>query len=344
MSERDVGLAMGISAGIVTLFTVLALALAVCVFLVISQWHMFKKAGKHGWAALVPFYNSYVLMEIAWGNGWLMFLMLLPLGNLVFSVLTCIKLAKAFGKSGGFAVGLIFLPIIFYPILAFGKAEYEETDETLKKGAIIATVITGIIGIILDIIFYAVLLTTNPVMDDGMSVPYEEMEMLEIGSTEENAEPIGGYEDFEQIELTNGVISIKTAALKDSDFYGSLVSGYIDGFTMNVDLSYSEGTNALEELSKKADYLESYYSENMDLYSEFTKGEVIGDETSAYQVFEFNTVYGEDNYPGRKVIKCEIIDGYPVITQIELDGIVSSADSDSLFEQACELNGIASKL
>ena len=52
---------------------------------------MFKKAGKHGWAALVPFYNSYVLMEIAWGNGWLMFLMLLPLGNLVFSVLTCIK-------------------------------------------------------------------------------------------------------------------------------------------------------------------------------------------------------------------------------------------------------------
>ena len=58
MSERDVGMAMGISVGIVILFTVLALA--VCVFLVISQWHMFKKARKHGWAALVPFYNSYV--------------------------------------------------------------------------------------------------------------------------------------------------------------------------------------------------------------------------------------------------------------------------------------------
>lgn len=163
MSERDVGMAMGIGVGIVILFTVLVLA--VCVFLVISQWHMFKKAGKHGWAALVPFYNSYVLMEIAWGNGWLMFLMLLPLGNLVFSVLTCIKLAKAFGKSGGFAVGLIFLPVIFYPILAFGKAEYEGTDETLKKGAIIATVITGVIGIILDIVFYAFLFTMSPVVD-----------------------------------------------------------------------------------------------------------------------------------------------------------------------------------
>lgn len=136
----------------------------------------------------------------------------------------------------------------------------------------------------------------------------------------------------------------KTASLRDSDFYGSLVSGYTDGFTLNVDLSYSKGTSALEELGKKAEYLESYYSENMDLYSEFVKGEVIGDETSAYQVFEFNTVYGEDNYPGRKVIKCEIVDGYPVITQIELDGIVSSTDSESLFEQACELNGIASKL
>ena len=207
--------------------------------------------------------------------------------------------------------------------------------------------ITGVIGIILDIVFYAFLFTMSPVVDEDMyvnDIPYMEEEALGAEDSVKKAKPVDGYEDFEQIELTNGVISIKTAALRDSDFYGSLVSGYTDGFTLNVDLSYSKGTSALEELGKKAEYLESYYSENMDLYSEFVKGEVIGDETSAYQVFEFNTVYGEDNYPGRKVIKCESVDGYPVITQIELDGIVSSTDSESLFEQACELNGIASKL
>ena len=42
----------------------------------------------------------------------------------MFAIITMVKLAKAFGKSGGFAVGLIFLSIIFYCILAFGDAQY----------------------------------------------------------------------------------------------------------------------------------------------------------------------------------------------------------------------------
>ena len=34
------------------------------------------------------------------------------------------RLANAFGKSTGFAVGLTFLAPVFLPILAFGKAQY----------------------------------------------------------------------------------------------------------------------------------------------------------------------------------------------------------------------------
>jgi hypothetical protein len=40
---------------------------------------------------------------------------------LVFRILQCIGLTKAFGISGGYAVGLIFLPHIFYCILAFSS-------------------------------------------------------------------------------------------------------------------------------------------------------------------------------------------------------------------------------
>jgi len=33
-------------------------------------------------------------------------------------------LSKSFGKDVGFTIGLILLPVIFYPILAFGDAKY----------------------------------------------------------------------------------------------------------------------------------------------------------------------------------------------------------------------------
>ena len=102
--------------------TILSLALAVLA--IVAMWKIFEKAGKPGWAAIIPFYNIYVLFEITWGNGWKFLFLLIPIANIVFAIITMVKLAKAFGKSGGFAVGLIFLSIIFYCILAFDKSEY----------------------------------------------------------------------------------------------------------------------------------------------------------------------------------------------------------------------------
>lgn len=43
---------------------------------IVACWLLFKKAGKPGWASIVPFYNVYTLFEITWGSGW-RFLMLL---------------------------------------------------------------------------------------------------------------------------------------------------------------------------------------------------------------------------------------------------------------------------
>ena len=115
----------GLSAG-TTLF-----ASAIVILIIACWWFLFEKAGRPGWAALIPFYNEYKLFEITWGNGWfflLLFLSIIPffgwIALIVVNVLTQIYLAKSFGKGGGFAVGLIFLPIIFLPILAFGDAVY----------------------------------------------------------------------------------------------------------------------------------------------------------------------------------------------------------------------------
>lgn len=42
---------------------------------------------------------------------------------LVINFMLHVRMARAFGKSVGFAVGLTFLSFVFYPILAFGKAQ-----------------------------------------------------------------------------------------------------------------------------------------------------------------------------------------------------------------------------
>ena len=114
--------ATGLLAGIGIVGYIISLAIAV--FAIVCMWKIFAKAGKPGWAAIVPFYNLYVEFEITWGNGIMFLLMLIPIANAIIALITMVKLAKAFGKSGGFAAGLIFLPIIFLPMLAFGSAQY----------------------------------------------------------------------------------------------------------------------------------------------------------------------------------------------------------------------------
>ncbi|HRX57652.1 MAG TPA: DUF5684 domain-containing protein [Eubacteriales bacterium] len=100
------------------------ISLAVAVLAIIALWKIFEKAGEPGWGAIIPFYNAYLLFKITWGNGWSFLLMLIPIANIVIGIITMVKLAKAFGKSGGFAVGLIFLSIIFECILAFDTSTY----------------------------------------------------------------------------------------------------------------------------------------------------------------------------------------------------------------------------
>lgn len=120
------------------IFIIIVLFVALLILSIIGHWFMYQKAGQRGWAAIVPFYSSYMLYRITWGNGWLfavpLVLTLLNLftsgllsslfwlANFVVSCITHYKTAKAFGKGVGYTLGLIFLSPIFAMILGLSNS------------------------------------------------------------------------------------------------------------------------------------------------------------------------------------------------------------------------------
>ena len=104
-------------------FLILELALAAIV--VVGLWKLFTKAGKPGWAAIIPIYNTIVMIQIAGKPLWWILLFFIPVVNVVVSVLVMVGLAKNFGRGAGTAVGLVLLPMVFLLILGFGSAEYK---------------------------------------------------------------------------------------------------------------------------------------------------------------------------------------------------------------------------
>ncbi|QNM96151.1 DUF5684 domain-containing protein [Chitinimonas koreensis] len=101
--------------------------LAIIVAVIAGLWKVFEKAGKPGWAALIPIYNLIVLLQIAGKPIWWIVLCLIPLVNIVIAFIVGIEIAKRFGQSALFGVGLTLLGFIFYPILGFGDARYQGT-------------------------------------------------------------------------------------------------------------------------------------------------------------------------------------------------------------------------
>ena len=96
---------------------------AFVILMIAGLWKTFSKAGQPGWAAIIPIYNLIVLCQVAGRPIWWFLLLLICFP--IFYIIICIDIAKRFGKGGGFAVGLILLPFIFFPMLGFGSAQYQ---------------------------------------------------------------------------------------------------------------------------------------------------------------------------------------------------------------------------
>ena len=128
----------------------LMIAFAWWILQIIANWRIFIKAGEDGWKSIIPIYGDYISYKIAWQPAyfWLtlilgiissylqgtleisesltvyMLVILIKIILVVISIMYSIKLARAFGRGTGFAIGLIFLPQIFMLILGFGDDRY----------------------------------------------------------------------------------------------------------------------------------------------------------------------------------------------------------------------------
>ena len=112
---------------------IFSLILVTVVVWIIGQWKVFVKMGEPGWVSLIPIYSTIVVLRAIDRPLWWILLLIIPIIDLIVIYVISINLAERFDKGIGFAVGMVLLPFIFYPILGFGKAEFEtfeyEEDE-----------------------------------------------------------------------------------------------------------------------------------------------------------------------------------------------------------------------
>lgn len=99
-----------------------------------SLYKLYKQAGEeNAWFAFIPILMFIPLIKIAKKPLWWILLTLIPLVNIVITVILYMRLSQAFGKSSAYAIGIILLPFIFLPMLAFGNPVYNPAavpDET----------------------------------------------------------------------------------------------------------------------------------------------------------------------------------------------------------------------
>ncbi len=123
LSGSEAGMATGLFAGMMAVVFIPALIMAV--LMIVAHWKLFTKAGKPGWAAIVPIYNMIIMMEIIGRPWWWILLFCIPFVNFVIAIMVIIDLLKAFGKQGaGWIAFMIFLSPVALLVLAFGDSKY----------------------------------------------------------------------------------------------------------------------------------------------------------------------------------------------------------------------------
>ncbi|WP_460583636.1 DUF5684 domain-containing protein [Hymenobacter arcticus] len=121
----------GIMAGVGGLFYMALLVLSI-----VGLWKLFEKAGKPGWASLVPIYNIIVMFEIIGKPLWQIVLFLVPIANLYVIITMVVGMAKSYGKYGiGNYLFAFFLSPIAFAMWGF-SAETRYVGPSEGPGAV----------------------------------------------------------------------------------------------------------------------------------------------------------------------------------------------------------------
>ena len=99
------------------------IVLALRAAMIVGMWKVFAKAGKPGWATIIPIYNCVVLVEIIDRPMW--WVLLLICTGPVGMILAGMDLAENFGKDKTFGALLLglFWPV-GYLMVGFSDAQY----------------------------------------------------------------------------------------------------------------------------------------------------------------------------------------------------------------------------
>jgi hypothetical protein len=114
---------------IIAVLLLLLIELGLVALILTSLWKIVAKSGEPGWAGIVPIYNMMILAKIGGKPIWWGALVLIPIAGIIFQIWIWNRVVKSFGQSEGFTVGVVLLPFIFLPILAFGKSQYNPLPE-----------------------------------------------------------------------------------------------------------------------------------------------------------------------------------------------------------------------
>ncbi|MDC7234031.1 MAG: DUF5684 domain-containing protein [Spirochaetales bacterium] len=99
--------------------------LIVSVVLLVANWKIFTKAGKPGWAILIPIYNVIVMLQIVKKPLWWIIMLLIPGVNVVFVILIIYNLCLSFGQPAWHVIPALLVSFVYYPYLAFSSASYK---------------------------------------------------------------------------------------------------------------------------------------------------------------------------------------------------------------------------
>lgn len=119
--------ALAAFSGFLFIFAVLAYVLTS-----LGLMQFFKKANKPGWAAWVPFYNYYIMTQVAGIPLWWFWLFIasvllawIPLLGSLVTLVTGVYIThmflQKFGKDTGHTILAVLFPFVYFPVVGYSK-------------------------------------------------------------------------------------------------------------------------------------------------------------------------------------------------------------------------------